>query len=196
MTAPGKVTLTRTFGNREELNPPAPQKEGRGSQGILLTSSSIHLLTEQCAKSGGHSLHLWTTTWGNRVASSLPHARPLLASTRITTQDWARVHASASCLISACVSGLERMILIQVNLYYTDNLDLADMSWFLKENSWCLRIPEGKGFGDIYQLFSDRCSQTARRWRVTGCSFTHADFWAPAQRSNSVDLKCIFFPEG
>lgn len=38
------------------------------------------------------------------------------------------------------------MILIQVNLYYTDNLDLADMSWFLKENSWCLRIPEGKGF--------------------------------------------------
>lgn len=48
------------------------------------------------------------------------------------------------------------MILIQVNLYYTDNLDLADMSWFLKENSWCLRIPEGKGFGDIYQLFSDR----------------------------------------
>lgn len=25
-------------------------------------------------------------------------------------------------------------------------LDLADKSWFLKENSWGLRIPEGKGF--------------------------------------------------
>lgn len=192
MTAPEKVTLTRTFGNREELNPPAPQKEGRGSQGILLTASSIHLLTEQCAKSGGHSLHLWTPTWRNRVTSSPPHARPLLASTCITTQDWARVYASASCLMSACVSGLERMILIQVNLYYTDNLDLADMSWFLKENSWCLRIPEGKGFWDIYQLFSDRQALKSHWVLIYTCRFLSPS----PEILTQVDLKCIFFPEG
>lgn len=73
---------------REQGRPESFRTRGRreGLSGNL-TPSSIRLLTGQCAKSGGHWHYLWTPTWRNRVATRSPHARPLLASTRITTQD-------------------------------------------------------------------------------------------------------------